>query len=113
MARLIFFGVVIIVASLIWAGKQAAGAVSGSERLKQESFRSQTQKTMQSTARGVNWLNEQWEQAKLDAQRKTSASNLESSDFQAFASSEDETRCPRCGFVHGWNGAKCSHCGHT
>lgn len=67
MARLILFGIVIIVAFLIWAGKQAAGAVSGSERLKQESFRGQTQKTMRTTARGVNWLNEQWEDAKRAA----------------------------------------------
>ena len=64
MARLILFGIVLIVAFLIWTGKQVAGAVSGSDRLKQESIRSQTQKTMRTTARGVNWLNEQWEQAK-------------------------------------------------
>lgn len=67
MARLILFGIVVIVAALIWAAKQAAGAVSGSERLRQETFRSQTQKTMRTTARGVNWLNEQWEQAKSAA----------------------------------------------
>jgi len=63
LARLILFAVILIVAIVVWASKRAAGAVSGSERLKQETFRSQTQKTMQTTARGVNWLNEQWERA--------------------------------------------------
>lgn len=70
MVRLILFAIVLIVAFLIWAGKQAAGAITGSKRLRQESFRGQTQKTMRTTARGVNWLNEQWEQAKQAAREE-------------------------------------------
>lgn len=64
MVRLIFFVIVIVVAFLVWLAKAAVGAVTGSEKLKQETLRSQTQKTMHTAARGVNWLNEQWEQAK-------------------------------------------------
>jgi len=64
MARLILFAIVVVVAVLIWIVKAAAGAVTGSEKLQQETLRSQTQKTMHTAARGVNWLNEQWEQAK-------------------------------------------------
>lgn len=71
MVRLILFGIVVIVAFMIWVGKQAAGAVLGSDRLRQESIQSQTQKTMRSTARGVNWLNEQWEEAKQAAREKS------------------------------------------
>lgn len=69
MVRLILFGIVLIVALVIWIGKMLAGAATGSERLQQESFRSQTQKTMGSAARGINWLNEQWDEAKRAARQ--------------------------------------------
>ena len=46
MGRLILFGIVLIITFFIWIIKQAAGKVSGSERLQQTSFKGQTQKTM-------------------------------------------------------------------
>ncbi|MBX3352280.1 MAG: hypothetical protein KF684_05050 [Phycisphaeraceae bacterium] len=70
MIRLIFLGIIAIIAFVIWVSKQAAAAATGSERLRQESFRTQTQKTMHATARGVNWLNDQWEQATRSSQTK-------------------------------------------
>jgi hypothetical protein len=68
MVRLLLFAVIVAIAFIIWIVKAIVGTATQSDRLRQETFQSQTQKTMRSTARGVNWLNEQWEDAKRAAQ---------------------------------------------
>lgn len=67
MARLIFFVLVLVISGIVWAVKQAAGGVSGNEELKNTGFKDQTQKTMNQSARTLNWLDEQWNGAKDDA----------------------------------------------
>ena len=64
MSRLLLFGIILLITFVIWIAKQMAGPVSGSERLQQTSFKDQTQRSMESTARGINWLDKQWEEAK-------------------------------------------------
>ena len=74
MGRLILFGIVLLVTFVIWIAKQAAGKLGGSERLRQATFKDQTKKTMDVTARGINWLDDQWEEAKRTARGDTSTS---------------------------------------
>lgn len=69
MFRLAFFGLVVIVAAIAWVAKQAAGAATGDEKLRETTFKDQTQKTMDSTARGINWLERKWDLAKIDANK--------------------------------------------
>lgn len=77
MIRLAFFGVVLVIAFIVFAAKAAVGAVTDNEDLKKTTFKGQTQRTMDKSARGLNWLEEQWDSAKKDAkQGKGEASKL-------------------------------------
>jgi nitrogen fixation protein FixH len=81
MVRLVFFGIVIVVAVVAWLSKQAAGAVTGNQDLQNTTFKGQTQKTMDSAARGVNWLEKQWEEAKSDANKGKGAASREFKNY--------------------------------
>jgi hypothetical protein len=85
MGRLILFAIVLAVAAVIWIAKALVGAVSGSQSLRRETLRSQTQKTMRTTARGVNWLNEQWEQAKAAADSSSASKVAQEVEENMFA----------------------------
>lgn len=71
MVRGIVLLVIIIAAIVIWVLKATAGAITDSEELKQETLKSQTQKTMHAAAAGVNWLNQQWEEATQAAAKQS------------------------------------------
>jgi hypothetical protein len=81
MIRLIFFGIVLVVALVVWSAKKAAGYVSENQGLKDTTYKGQTQRTMDSAARGVNWLEKQWEQAKSDAAKEKGLASREFKDY--------------------------------
>jgi hypothetical protein len=81
MIRLIFFGIVLLVAVIVWAGKQAAGVVSDNQELKNSTYKGQTQKTMDSAARGLNWLEKQWNEAKGDAEKGKGTASRKFKDY--------------------------------
>jgi hypothetical protein len=81
MIRLIFFGIVILIAVIVWISKQAAGAVSGNESLKTSTVSGQTQRTMDSAARGLNWLEKQWEEAQADAKKDKGLASREFKEY--------------------------------
>lgn len=81
MVRLVFFVVVIVIAIIVWVGKQAAGAVTGSQDLKGTTVKGQTQRTMDAAARGVNWMEKQWEEAKADAAKGKGLASQEFKDY--------------------------------
>lgn len=64
MGRLVLLVVILIISGIVWAISAAVSQVSERQRDRHNSFGDQTQKTMKSVAKGVNWLNEQWETAK-------------------------------------------------
>lgn len=70
MVRLALLVAVLVISAIIWAIKASAGAVSGNGDLKNTTLQTETKKTMDKAARGINWLNEQWEQSKHDADTK-------------------------------------------
>lgn len=60
MGRLIIVIVLLIVSGIIYLVKAAAGKVTGRD----VKFQDESQKVMQSAAKGVQWMNDQWEKAK-------------------------------------------------
>lgn len=81
MIRLIFFGIVVAIAVIVWISKMAAGAATGNKSLQETTFKGQTQRTMDSAARGVNWMEKQWEQAKADAEKGKGLASREFKDY--------------------------------
>jgi dipeptidase len=79
MIRLAFLLIVVLVAGLVWVVKLAAGAATGNQKLQNTTFKQQATSTMNTTAKGLNWLEQQWEQSKSEAAiSKDGDSNSES-----------------------------------
>ena len=55
-----------------------AGRVVGNRKLKSSTFKGETKKVMDKTAKGMSWMEQQWEQSKADAEseNKKSPENL-------------------------------------
>jgi predicted Holliday junction resolvase-like endonuclease len=68
MGRLIFFVIVGIIAIAIAVIKMGVGKVTGNEKLKNTTMQGETKKVMDKTAKGINWMEQQWEQSKKDAE---------------------------------------------
>jgi len=68
MGRLLLFIIVAIIAGIIAASKSAIGKVSGNEELKNASLKGEAKKVMDKTAKGISWMDEQWEESKKDAE---------------------------------------------
>lgn len=81
MVRLVFFGIVLLIAVISWIVKQAAGAATGDTSLQNTTFKGQTQQTMDTAARGMNWLEKQWEEAKSDANKEKGIASREFKDY--------------------------------
>jgi hypothetical protein len=81
MIRLIFFGIVLIIAFVVWIAKQAAGHIADNQGLKDTTYKGQTQRTMDSAARGLSWLERQWDQAKSDASKEKGLASREFKDY--------------------------------
>lgn len=67
MGRLIIFLIVAAIAGLIAVIKNTAGKVSGNEGLKNANLKSEAKNVMDKTAKGINWMEKQWEDAKKTA----------------------------------------------
>lgn len=124
MLRLSFLVIMAIVAFFIWIFKQAAGNVMGDHSLSGTTYRQQTRETMDSAAKGINWLQTQWEEAKSDASNpraghgKTEKAARPSPPVITGPTYLEPSKpnagpCPYCGFTFGWNGQSCAHCSYT
>lgn len=67
MVRLAFFIIVAIIGGVIFIFKWIAGDLTGSEKLKGTTFQDETKKVMDTTAKGISWMEQQWEQSKKEA----------------------------------------------
>ena len=78
MGRLILVIILMGLSGIIYLAKAGARKVTGGEQV---DFQNESQKVMQKTARGVEWMNSQWEQAKSQAkgvdQRSSKASRFD------------------------------------
>lgn len=64
MGKILLFILVAIIAGIISIAKNATGKVISNENLKNSSFKNETKKVMDKTAKGINWMDKQWEDAK-------------------------------------------------
>ena len=60
MARLALMVIMLIISGIIFLVKAGAGKITG----KDVSFQDESKKVMVKTAKGINWMNEQWDSAK-------------------------------------------------
>lgn len=65
MGRMVIMVFILIGSAIIFIVKSAAKKVTGG---KDVSFKDETRKVMDKTAKGVGWMNEQWDEAKRKAQ---------------------------------------------
>lgn len=63
MGRLVVIIIMMIISGIIYLIKAAAGKVTGNE----VNFQDESRKVMEKTARGVHWMNDQWDKAKRNA----------------------------------------------
>lgn len=61
MGRLVIIIVMLIISGIIYLIKAAAGKVRGGDRS------DESRKVMEKTAKGISWMNDQWEKAKGNA----------------------------------------------
>tara|TARA_R110000744_G_scaffold93780_4_gene181162 strand:- start:970 stop:1215 length:246 start_codon:yes stop_codon:yes gene_type:complete len=80
--RLVFFLVVLAISGVIWLVKQGAGYMVDSHELKDTTFKQQTQKTMDKSAKTLNWMDEQWKNAKDDATKDKGQASQEFKEFK-------------------------------
>ena len=67
MGRAILFIIIFVIAGAIAIMKNVLGKASGNESLKNASLKSETKKVMDKTAKGVSWMEKQWEESKKEA----------------------------------------------
>ncbi len=60
MARLAFVVIMLIISGIIFIVKASVGKVTG----KEVNFQDESKKVMHTAAKGINWMNDQWEKAK-------------------------------------------------
>ena len=60
MGRLVLVVFMMIISGIIFLLKKGASVVTGNE----VNFKDETGKVMQTTAKGINWMNEQWKKLK-------------------------------------------------
>jgi predicted Holliday junction resolvase-like endonuclease len=68
MGRLFLFVIIAIIAGVIAVAKSAVGQVTKNEELKNTTLKGEAKKVMDKTAKGVSWMEEQWEESKKNAE---------------------------------------------
>jgi len=68
MGRLIFFAFVGLIGFIVVVAKNATGKVTGNQDLKNVTIQGETKKVMDKTAKGISWMEAQWEESKKEAE---------------------------------------------
>jgi hypothetical protein len=80
MGRLLIIVVMLIISGVIYLIKAGVGKVTGTE----VNFKDESQKVMNTTAKGINWMNDQWDKAKTS----TNTQYLTTSGFSNMSATE-------------------------
>ena len=67
MARMTLFLIIAAIAVVLYLLKIIVGKLIGNKDLKSATVKDETKKVMDSTAKGISWMENQWEQSKKDA----------------------------------------------
>lgn len=78
MGRVILVLILMAISGIIYLAKAGARKVTGGREV---NFRDESQKVMEKTAKGVHWMNDQWEQAKSQAKSGNQLRSDKSSRF--------------------------------
>jgi hypothetical protein len=68
MGRLFLFIIIGIIAVVISVIKSTTGTVTRNEELKNTTLKGETKKVMDKTAKGLSWMEQQWEESKKEAE---------------------------------------------
>jgi hypothetical protein len=63
MARLLLFAIIAVVGLIVTLFKKSAGAVTSNAEWERANLKDETSKVMTSTAKGLSWMDEQWQEA--------------------------------------------------
>lgn len=69
--RILVFLLVAVIALVISTIKRSVGAVTKNEDLKNSSLADEAKTVMDKTAKGISWMEQQWEESKRDANSDT------------------------------------------
>jgi len=69
--RLIALILLLLVAGAILLIKIVIGGITRNKELKNTNLKSETKNVMNKTAKGIRWMEEQWEESKRDAERNS------------------------------------------
>ena len=67
MTKLIILIIIAIIGVIAYVSKKTASAIANKKSLQDATVKSETKNLMDNTAKGINWLNEQWEKSKKSA----------------------------------------------
>ncbi len=68
MTRFLFIILIAGVSFVVFLIKSMAGHIVDNKNLKKSTFKGETKKVMDKTAKGMSWMEQQWEQSKADAE---------------------------------------------
>ncbi|WP_139058860.1 hypothetical protein [Thiorhodococcus drewsii] len=74
--RILLFIVIPLIAGLVVLAKKGAGQVTGKDNWKNASVKSEADDLMKKTAKGVSWMESQWEEAKREASEERNNQGL-------------------------------------
>ena len=73
MGRIIVLVLIVIMGWIFTAAKKTTGKIVNNQRLKDTSVKDESKKIMNKAAKGINWMEEQWQDSKKNADKSNQA----------------------------------------
>ncbi|MDB4847184.1 hypothetical protein OAI02_01645 [Candidatus Pseudothioglobus singularis] len=73
MGRILVLVLIVIMGWIFTAAKKTTGKIVNNQRLKDTSVKDESKKIMNKAAKGINWMEEQWQDSKKSADKSNQA----------------------------------------
>ena len=73
MGRILVLVLIVIMGWIFTAAKKTTGKIVNNQRLKDTSVKDESKKIMNKAAKGINWMEEQWQDSKKNADKSNQA----------------------------------------
>ena len=73
MGRILVLVLIVIMGWIFTAEKKTTGKIVNNQRLKDTSVKDESKKIMNKAAKGINWMEEQWQDSKKSADKSNQA----------------------------------------
>tara|TARA_B110000003_G_C16213262_1_gene364284 strand:- start:128 stop:361 length:234 start_codon:yes stop_codon:yes gene_type:complete len=73
MGRILVLVLIVIMGWIFTAAKKTTGKIVNNQRLKETSVKDESKKIMNKAAKGINWMEEQWQDSKKNADKSNQA----------------------------------------